>query len=208
MQRYFALHNRQALLLALLSLGASSLLWAITYALVFWFALVVATLSRSFNPATIVEVTNPELLTSKFPLWFAIGAGVALAAAGIVRKRVRIAKLREARLYLLWVIVELFMAIPNVTFSIWGNLSAITRLRRREAAEAWKLLQRIHQEGGRMNMVNLRQEIDDEKTLRRVMFGLQLVGLVSVRESEQGWFLYLQNRDAFAALLSRAHGTS
>ncbi len=206
LRRYFALHNRQALALALLSLVASAVLWAVVYLFVFWFALVAATLSRSFNPATLLEVTDRRLLPVHFPLWFAGGACVALVVAGIVRKHVRVARLREARLYLLWVIVELFMAIPNVTFSVWGNLSAITRLRRREAAEAWKLLQRINSEGGRMNVANLRQEIDDERVLRRVMFGLQLVGLISMRESEQGWFLYLQNRDAFAALLSRANG--
>ncbi len=59
-----------------------------------------------------------------------------------------------------------------------------------------------------MNIANLRQEIDDEKTLQRVMYGLQIVGLISLRESQQGWFLYLQNRDAFAALLSHAHGAA
>ena len=208
LQRYFALHNRQALTLALLSLGASAILWAVTYFLVFWFSLVAATLSRSFNPVTLVEVTDRDLLTANFPQWFALGATLSLVVAAVVRRRVRLARLREARLYLLWVLVELFMAIPNVTFAIWGNLSAITRLRRREAAQAWQLLQRINQEGGRLNLANLRQEIDDEKILQRVMYGLQIVGLISLRESRQGWFLYLQNRDAFAALLSHAQGSA
>ena len=208
LQRYFALHNRQALTLAFLSLGASAFLWAVTYFLVFWFSLVAMTLSRSFNPATLMEVTDRDLMTANFPLRFAVGAGVALAVAAVVRKKVRLARLREARLYLLWVIVELLMAIPNMTFAVWGNVSAITRLRRREAAEAWKLLQRINQEGGRMNLANLRQEIDDEKILQRVMYGLQIVGLISLRESQQGWFLYLQNRDAFAALCSHAQGAA
>ncbi len=206
LRRYFARHNRQALTLALLSLGASAVLWAVTYFLVFWFSLVAATLSRSFDPATLVEVTDRDLLTANFSQWFALGATLSLVVAAVVRKRVRLARLREARLYLLWVVVELLMAIPNVTFAVWGNLSAITRLRRREAAQAWKLLQRINQEGGRLNLANLRQEIDDEKTLQRVMYGLQIVGLISLRESRHGWFLYLQNRDAFAALLSHAHG--
>ena len=208
LQRYFAVHNRQALTLALLSLGMSAFLWAITYVLAVWVPLVAATLSRSFNPATLVEVTDRDLMTANFSSWFAGGAAVALLVAWIVRKRVRLAKLREARLYLLWVVVELFMAIPNMTFAVFGNLSAITRLRRNEAAQAWKLLQRIDQEGGRMNVAYLRQEIEDERMLRRVMFGLQLVGLISLRESQQGWFLYLQNRDVFAALLSHAHGAA
>ena len=204
LRRYFAQHNRQALLLAVLSLGASAVLWAVIYLLIYWFSLVGATLSRSFNPETLTEVTNPDLLGRNFPWWFAGGACGVLALAALVRKRVRVARLREARHYLLWVLVELFMAVPNVTFSVWGNLSALTRLRRREAAQAWQLLRRIDHEGGRLNVTSLRQEIDDEKTLRRVVFGLQLVGLVSLRENNQGWFLYLQNRDAFAALLSHS----
>ncbi len=206
LRRYFAQHNRQAFLLAMFSLVASALLWALTYGLIYWFTLVVATLSRSFNPETLLQVTNPELLGDKFPWWFAGGAVATLGVAAVVRRKVRIARLREARHYLLWVIVELFMMIPNVTFSVWGNLSAITRLRRREAADAWRLLERIDREGGRMNVASLRQEIDDERILRRVMFGLQLVGLISLRENQEGWFLYLQNRDAFAALATRAQG--
>ena len=59
-----------------------------------------------------------------------------------------------------------------------------------------------------MNLANLRQEIDDERILQRVMYGLQIVGLVGVRESRDGWYLYLQNREAFAALLSCAQGSA
>ena len=208
LRRYFARHNRQALFLALLSLGASALLWAFIYAVVFWLTLVVLTISRSLNQATLLQVNDRHLISVHFPWWFAVGACLTLVTAAVVRQRVRVARLREARLYLLWVIVELFMAVPNVTFSIWGNLLALTRLRRREAAKAWQLLARIHQEGGRMNLANVRQEIDDENTLRHVMCGLQLVGLIGLRENEHGWYLYLQNRDAFAALLSDAQGVS
>ena len=207
LRRYFARHNRQALFLAALSLVASTALWALTYALVYWFSLVGVTISRSLNADTLSQVNNPELLGTHFPEWFALGVGVSLVVAALVRRRVRVAWLREARLYLLWVLVELLMAVPNVTFSVWGNLSAVTRLRRREAREAWRLLQRIHQEGGRMNLANLRQEIDDERILQRVMYGLQIVGLVGVRESRDGWDLSLQNREAFAALLSHAQGS-
>ena len=207
LRRYFARHNRQALFLATLSLVTSAALWALTYGLIYWLSLVGVTVTRSLNADTLSQVNNPELLGPHFPLWFALGVSMSLITAAIIRQRVRVARLREARLYLLWVIVELFMAVPNVTFSVWGNLSAITRLRRREAREAWRLLERINQEGDRMNLANLRQEIDDERTLRRVMFDLQLVGLVGVRESRDGWYIHLQNREAFAALLSQAQAT-
>ena len=204
LRRYFAEHNRQALLLAFFSLVASAVLWALIYLFIYWFALVGVTISRSFDLKTIDQINRPDLLGRYFSWEFMAGAVIALVVAGVVRRRrLRVEKLREARYYLLWIAAELLMAVPNVTFSIWGNLAAITRLRRHEAADAWKLLQRIHEGGGRLSLSGLRQEIDDEKTLQHVVFALQLVGLVSVREYAQGWFLCLQNRDAYS-LLRRA----
>ena len=204
LRRYFAEHNRQALLLAFFSLVASAVLWALIYLFIYWFALVGVTVTRSFDVNTIDQINRPDLLGRYFSWEFLGGAAVALLAAAMVRRRrMRVEKLREARHYFLWIVAELLMAVPNVTFSIWGNLAAVTRLRRHEAADAWKLLQRIHEGGGRLSLSGLRQEIDDEATLQHVVFALQLVGLVSVREYTQGWFLCLQNRDAFA-LLRRA----
>ena len=204
LRRYFAQHNWQALMLAVFALFASAVLWSLIYLFVYWFALVGVTLSRSFDLETIDQINQPELLGHYFTQEFAAGALLALGVAALVRRRrLRVEKLREARHYFLWIIAELLMAVPNVTFSIWGNLAALTRLRRHEAADAWKLLQRIHEQGGRLSLMGLRQEIDNEKTLQHVVFALQLVGLVSVREYAQGWFLCLQNRDAFQ-LLSRA----
>lgn len=201
LRRYFAQHNRQALVLAFFSLVASAVLWALIYLLVYWFALVGVTVSRSLDVKTLDQINRPDLVGRYFPLEFAAGALLALVIAALVRRnRLRTDGLREARYYLLWIAAELLMAVPNVTFSIWGNLAAITRLRRHEAADAWKLLRRIHEQGGRLSLSGLRQEIENEQTLQHVVFALQLVGLVSVREYAQGWFLCLQNRDAFALL--------
>ena len=165
------------------------------------------TVSRSLNPTTLLEVNDPGLVGEQFHWWFLGGAIGLLTIAWAVRDRVRIESLREARLYLLWVIVELLMAVPNVTFSIWGNLSALVRMPKREASSAWRLLERINRENGGVSLSSLRLEIDDARLLRRVVFVLQIVGLVDVRERQEGWFLCLQNRDAFA-LLARGGGRS
>ena len=204
LRRYFAQHNRQALILAVFSLFASVILWGLIYLFVYWFALVGVTLSRSLDVDTLDQINQPELLGHYFSQEFVAGAVVALIVAAVVRhRRLRVERLREARHYLFWLMAELLMAVPNVTFSVWGNLAAVTRLRRHEAADAWKLLQRINDQGGKLSLTGLRHEIDEEKTLQHVVFALQLVGLVSVREYAHGWFLCLQNRDAFA-LLQRA----
>ncbi len=197
---YVRRHNRQALLLALCSLLAAAVLWGIVYVFVYWFSLMAMTVSRGTDMDTFNEISRPDLVSVNFPLWFGAGALVTLAVAWVLRRRVRAERLREAQWYALWVLVELFMAVPNVTFSIWGNLMALCRLRRQEAVEAWRLLRRMNEAGGRLSMSSLRTEIEDERTLNRVIFVLQLVGLVGVREYKRGWFLCLQGRDALVLL--------
>ncbi len=200
LRRYVARHNQQAILLALCSLAAAAVLWGIIYVFVYWFSLVAMTISRGTNVDTINDINRPDLVSVYFPLWFGVGALVTLLVAWALRRRLRVERLREARWYGLWVLAELFLAVPNVTFSIWGNLMALCRLRRQEAVEAWRLLRRMNEAGGRLSMASLRTEIEDERTLSRVIFVLQLVGLVGVREYAQGWFLCLQSRDALALL--------
>ena len=202
---YLGRHNRQALLLAFFSLVAATVLWAAVYAFVYWCVLFTVTIVKSFDPETMSQVTDPNLVDPNFPLWFAGGSVIYLLVAASIRRFFRVERVREARLYLLWVLLELFMAIPNVTFSIWGNLQAITSLRRHESSEAWRLLQRMNHEQGRVSLTSLRLVIEDEKTLNKILFALQIIGLVSVRENTRGWFLYLQGQDVRKLL---ARGTA
>ena len=198
LRRYFARHNQQALLLALFSLVTAAILWGLIYLFVYWFALVAVTLSRSFNPATLVQVSDPNLLGAYFLPEFGGAVVLFLAVAAVVRQHLRIERLREQRHYFLWVAAELLMAVPNVTFAFFGNLSAITHLRRRDGVRAWRLLERMHAEGGRLNLASLRLEIEDEASLQRVLFALQLVGLVGLRENQGGWFVVLRHPEILA----------
>ncbi len=200
LRRYVARHNQQALLLAFCSLAAAAILWGIIYVFVYWFSLVAMTVSRGTNVETVNDINRPDLVSVNFPWWFGAGALAVLLVSWVLRRRVRVERLREARWYGLWVLAELFLAVPNVTFSIWGNLMALCQLRQQEAVEAWRLLRRMNEAGGRLSMSSLRMEIEDERTLNRVIFVLQLVGLVGVREYTHGWFLCLQSRDALALL--------
>ena len=54
-----------------------------------------------------------------------------------------------------------------------------------------------------MSMASLPLEIQDEKALGHILFVLQIVGLVGVREKTEGWFLYLQNRQALILRTAR-----
>lgn len=198
LRKYITRHNRQALLLAFFSLAGSAVLWGMLYLGLYWFTLVAVTVGRSMNPKTIAEITQRDLVGADFLPHFLIGAVLAMVAGAVIRKKVRMESLREQRHYILWVLIELFMTVPNITFSIWGNLSAMCQLRRGEIEQAWDLLRTMEASGGRMSMASLPLEIQDERTLGRVVFVLQVVGLVGVREKTEGWFLYLQKRNGLS----------
>ncbi len=196
LRRFIARHNQQAFLLAFFSLLGAAFTWAVLYLGLYWFTLVGITIGRSLNPATLPDITRRNLVSPNFLPGFGVGAAAVLGVAAFLRGRVRLEELRERRNYFLWIAAELFMAVPNITFSIWGNLSAVCRLRRGEIELASGLLRRMEDEGGRLTMASLPLEIQDEKALGRVVFALQLVGLVGVREKPEGWYLYLENRNA------------
>ncbi len=200
---YFRRHNIQAFILAVFSLVTSVVLWGLIYVFVYWFALVGATLSRSFNPQTLLEINQPDLVGRDFPLYFAGGALLSLGLAGVIRRYFRPERLRDARFYLLWIVAELLLAVPNATFAVWGNFSAITRLRRRDALAAAQLLESIDRSDGGLSLGTVPVEIEDEKTLQRVLFALQLVGLIGLRERERGWFLCLEKPGTLALLSGR-----
>ena len=203
LRRFLGRHNRQALLLSFFSLVAAVLLWGAVYGFAYWFTLVTFTVSKSFNVVTMAQINDASPVTVHFPLYFAAGAAVYLGVAAAIRRIYHPEKVREARMYFLWVLLELFMAVPNVTFSIWGNFRAITKLGRAEVVEAWRLLNRLNEHEGRLSLNSLPLEIEDVRTLNRVVFALQIIGVVGIRENSQGWFLYLQGNEV-RSLLSGA----
>ncbi len=198
LRRFIARHNQQALLLAFFSLAGAAILWGMLYLGLYWFTLVAVTIGRSLNPATIAEISQRNLVGAEFLPHFVIGAVAVMVLGAIIRRKAILESLREQRRYLLWVAAELFMTVPNITFSIWGNLSAVCWLRRHETDQAWGLLRSMEAAGGRMSMASLPLEIQDGKTLLRVLFALQVVGLVGVREKAEGWFLCTQKRNGFS----------
>lgn len=201
LRRHVRRHNGQALMLAVFALVLAAILWGVVYLLVFWFALVIVTLSLSFDPNTLLKVNNDQLLGPYFPWKFMAGALVMLALAGFLRRRINATRLREMRWYILWIAFELFMALPNITFSVWGNLRAVVRLRRGEALAAWRLLEHIRRLGGRLAVAHVAREIEDQETLPHLLVALQIAELLGVRENEDGWFYYLQNQEALARLM-------
>jgi hypothetical protein len=197
---HFRRHNIEALSLGVFALVGSAALWALIYGGFYWISLIAVTVSTGLNPETNDQVGSPDLLGRHFGLVFLDGALVALLVTALIRRRLEPERLQEERRYILWVLAEFLMAAPNATFAIWGNLAAITRLRRREAVLAGLLLRRMDEAGGRLNLAALPLADEDARALRRVVFRLQLVGLISLGEDDHGWYLYLEKRDTVALL--------
>lgn len=206
LRRHVRRHNQQALLLAVLALNGAVVLWGLLYLVVSWLGLLIATVSLSFDPETITRVTDPDLLGPYFPAKFAVGGLLLLALASFLGRWIDLVKLREERPYLVCLAYELFMATPSVTFSIWGNLRAMVRLRRGEAVAAWRVLERMRDLGGRLRVAHVAREIEDQESLPHILDVLQLAELVGVRENEEGWFYYLLNREALGPLRAGIEG--
>lgn len=204
LRRFLGRHNRQALLLACISLVAALLLWGVVYGFSYWFVLVAYTLKKGLSMEPVPQFADIREVNLRFPWCFALGAVVYLGIAATLRRLYRPEKIREAGMYFFWVMLELFMVVPNVTFSVWGNLRAMTRLGKIEIVEAWYLLHRMNAQQGKLSLNSLPLEIEDEKTMWRVVFALQIMGLVGMRENSQGWFLYLQGKEAHALLRQAA----
>ena len=85
------------------------------------------------------------------------------------------------------VIGEILLLPPRLTFSIWGNLSAVRLLDAGECSRAWELLVSI-QRAGKSHLRELALIEPDTKRLYRLASTLQLLNLIDLHDGEDGWF--------------------
>lgn len=173
LRTHLAAHNLRVALLAALTLIAAVALWSALHLAADWLALLFV---------TAVEGTEARLPTTvENAFWFA--AAVLLAVAWIDRlwrpdDRPPDHKSISA---ILW---EILLAVPRLTLSVWGTLSAWQHLDARERMEAVALIERLQHER-RIRLSSMALEIPNAPRRFKILFALQLVQIIDIRREDR-----------------------
>ncbi len=165
----FQRHNREVLLLVVLTLLGTAALWGLIYVGIYWLTLVFFAATRS------LDSQPPESLPALFIYTAALLVAVAWLWRVINPERGVPDKKASWELAM-----DLLLAAPRATLAVWGSLRAWQSLSAPELEVAAELLERVEAEGG-IPVYRLPLEIPQRGTRQRIVLGLQWVQLVDVR---------------------------
>lgn len=173
LRSHLAMHNLRVVLLAVLTLVAAAALWYGLSLLANWLALLFVTAVRG------TEAQMPAGIENVF--W--IVAAVLLALAWIDRQLRPDDRARDHKsaAEIAW---EIVLAVPRLTLSVWGTLSAWLHLDTRERAEAVALIERLGQER-RLRLTSMPLEIPNPQRRFKILFALQMVQIIDVRREDR-----------------------
>jgi hypothetical protein len=175
---HFAKHNQRVLLIAAGTVVASVAAWVLIYMVVTWvFVIAVGVFEVP------VEGTP---LPRGFNLVFVVAGLCAIGYVWLDRRLTpneRPADEKRSG----DIMADFILAVPRMTLSVGGTLSAWQRLSDTDYAQAAALLHRLSNER-RLAMSSVRLDIPDPDAALRVLFGLQLTQVIDVhREKEEFW---------------------
>ena len=181
---HFAEHNRQVILLTVTTFISAVLLWLVAYIILYWLTLILVTSGEGVDahvPASFTKI-------------FAMAAG-GLCVLGWLVQKIAPNYFPRDRKPAFEVFMDFVLAAPRVTLAIWGNLSAWQSLTEYELEEAWELFHTIAQQG-KLSIYSLPLEIPNAELRSKVLFALQVAGLIEMRKNEEGAWLALQGDKA------------
>ena len=181
---HFAGHNRQVLLLSAITFVAAVLLWVVIYLFGYWLVLFVSTVGQGIDAR----------VPASFPKVFAI-CGVSLCLLGWIVQKIWPAYFPRDKKSAFEIFMDFILAAPRVTLAVWGNLSARLSLSEYEMEEAWFLFRTIG-EHGKLGVHSLPLEIPNAHVRSKIVFALQVAGLVEMRKNDEGAWLALQGDKA------------
>jgi hypothetical protein len=181
---HFARHNREAVWIAIFTLVGTVLLWAALYVACYWLVLLLV---------TPVEGTDARM-PRHFGYIFTVSA-ITLCALGFTAQKLWPDYFPQDKRSWFETLTDILLAAPRVTLAVWGNLSACRFLSPSEMEEAWYLLQLIGRER-RLPIQRLPVEIPNHKVRSKVIFALQLAGLIELRRDGDEAWLALQGDKA------------
>jgi hypothetical protein len=181
---HFTRHNRQVLSFTIFTFVSAILLWAVAYFVIYWIVLLAVTTAEG------IDAHVPRA----FLLIFTISALLLCALAWAVHK-IHPDYFPRDRKPAFEILMDFVLAPPRVTLAIWGNFSAWLSLSEDELEECWELLKLVARQR-KVSIQSLPLEIPDPLLRSRVVFALQLAGLVELRRNEEGAWLAIQGEKA------------
>jgi hypothetical protein len=174
-------HNLGVLFFAFVTFLLAVALWILLYGVACWLILL-AVSAEGFS-----DVGIPRT----FLRWFIALALVSIAWALICRRSFRREIAVDKKPF--WeVALEILLAIPRVTLSMFGTISAWRRLSAPELEQAASFILRLSAER-RMALPSVPQEIPDPRTRERVLLTLQILQIIDLQKRDRDWFVTLHS---------------
>lgn len=179
LRSHLAAHNLRVALFTALTFIVAVVLWYALYLAANWLALLFVTAVEG------TEARVPRVIENAF--WF--GAAALLAVAWIDRQ-LRPDDRPKDHKSIAEIVWEIALAIPRLTLSVWGTLSAWQHLDARERAEAVALIERLS-EVRRIRLSSMALEIPNAPRRFKILFALQLVQIIDIRREDREFWVAL-----------------
>jgi len=179
-------HNRYVLLLTGFTFVVSAFLWAGLYFVVWWLFLLFGSAVKSvdFHP-------------TGAPVFRAFAAvSVLLCICAWVSRKLRQNPAPQDHKGIGGHLVDLVLAVPRVTLSVFGTGGAAARLNDTELGYAWALLRRMDESNAPLPMQSVPVEIPNEAMRNKILLTLQLSGLIEIRTPRAGPVIAFANPEA------------
>jgi hypothetical protein len=189
LRAHFRRHNLTAIALAFVSLLVAVVSWGALFFVGKWMVVL------AVSVGTGVDARVPE----NFAAWFFLLALALCFVAAFVRWLWPRAEAADRRP--LWEnLLDVILIVPRITFGVWGNLSAVLFLSRREMAFAWRLLEKIADEK-KIAFEQVAVEIPPRRLREKIVLALQLADLVYLKKTNAGFFLAIRGGSKAVELL-------
>jgi hypothetical protein len=169
LRREIARHNLRVALIALFTLVVAAGLWIVLYAVCAWVLML----------AFVAVGVSRTALPHGFTILFLVTAACWVAYAWVDRHFTFNALPRDDKTGR-EIAADLLLALPRITLSVPGTLSAALSLRAEECAEAAAFLHRLAHER-RIPLHSVPLDIVDAQARFRILFALQLLEVIDLR---------------------------
>lgn len=173
LRAHLAAHNFRVAVLSTLTLLAAAALWYLLHAAARWLALLFVTATRGIGAQMPMAVD--------FVFWSVAAALLALAWIAQLLRRDERPKDHKTPGDLVW---ECVLAVPRLTLSFWGTLSAWQHLDAREIRDAAALVARLRHEP-KLRLHSLPVDLPDDARRCKILFALQLVQIIEIRREDR-----------------------